>query len=105
MQLSTGLGRFDIRAFSRWMCFSRAVATPQPAHSGHRRGAFGFLNFITIALTVLTAAAMNLQADEPILQVGLAEVEITPPLGFPMAGYYHERLATATHDPLWSTLR
>src|SRR5262249_31792714 len=39
------------------------------------------------------------RADEP-LQVGVAEVEITPPKGFPMAGYYHERLATGTKDPL-----
>lgn len=38
-------------------------------------------------------------ADGP-LQVGVAEVEITPPKGFPMAGYYHERLATGTKDPL-----
>lgn len=36
------------------------------------------------------------------LHVGVAQVEITPPLGFPMAGYYHERLATGTIDPLWA---
>lgn len=34
------------------------------------------------------------------LLVGVAETEITPPLGFPMAGYYHERLAKGTRDPL-----
>lgn len=34
------------------------------------------------------------------LRVGAAEVEITPPVGFPMAGYYHERLATGAKDPL-----
>jgi neutral ceramidase len=33
-------------------------------------------------------------------RVGVAETEITPPLGFPMAGYYFERLAAGTHDPL-----
>lgn len=38
-------------------------------------------------------------AAEPLL-VGTAEVDITPPLGFPMAGYYHERLAEGTIDPL-----
>ncbi len=38
-------------------------------------------------------------AAEP-LQVGVAEADITPPEGFPMAGYYHERLATGTIDPL-----
>lgn len=36
----------------------------------------------------------------PPLEVGMAEVEITPPLGYPMAGYYHERLATGKKDPL-----
>ncbi len=34
------------------------------------------------------------------LRVGVAEVDITPPLGFPMAGYYFERLAEGTIDPL-----
>jgi len=34
------------------------------------------------------------------LRVGVAEVAITPPIGFPIAGYYHERRATATRDPL-----
>lgn len=38
-------------------------------------------------------------ADER-LHVGVAEVNITPPKRFPMAGYYHERLATGTRDPL-----
>jgi hypothetical protein len=34
------------------------------------------------------------------LQVGAAAVDITPPLGSRMAGYFNERLATGTHDPL-----
>lgn len=34
------------------------------------------------------------------LRVGLAETDITPPVGFPMAGYYHERLAEGALDPL-----
>ena len=34
------------------------------------------------------------------LRVGLAEADITPPAGFPMAGYYHERLADGMIDPL-----
>jgi hypothetical protein len=38
-------------------------------------------------------------AGQP-LQVGFAEADITPPMGFPMAGYYHERLADGTIDPL-----
>lgn len=34
------------------------------------------------------------------LRVGVAEVDITPPPGAPMAGYYTNREATGTHDPL-----
>ena len=34
------------------------------------------------------------------LRVGVAEVDITPPVGFPMAGYYHERLADGSLDSL-----
>ena len=50
--------------------------------------------FMLICLLPIT-----ISAAEP-LRVGLAEVDITPPVGFPMAGYYHERLATGTKDPL-----
>lgn len=39
-------------------------------------------------------------AAEGPLRVGLAEADITPPVGFPMAGYYHERLAEGAIDPL-----
>ena len=35
-------------------------------------------------------------------QVGVATVDITPPLGIPMAGYYHERGADGVLDPLFS---
>lgn len=34
------------------------------------------------------------------LRVGVSETDITPPNGFPIAGYYHERLAEGTIDPL-----
>jgi hypothetical protein len=37
---------------------------------------------------------------EAPLMVGLAVRDITPPLGYRLAGYYYERLATAVHDPL-----
>ncbi len=36
------------------------------------------------------------------LRVGVARVEITPPLGIPMAGYYHARGADGVNDPLYS---
>jgi hypothetical protein len=34
------------------------------------------------------------------LEAGVAVVDITPPKGYRMAGYYAERLNTGTHDPL-----
>jgi neutral ceramidase len=47
-----------------------------------------FLLFGTVA-----ASAQN-------LRIGIAAVDITPPVGAPMAGYYTNRVATGTHDPL-----
>jgi neutral ceramidase len=40
------------------------------------------------------------QTSDMRLEVGIAEREITPPAGYPMAGYYHERLAQGQLDPL-----
>ena len=63
--------------------------------SGWFRNATRILaNSATYFVLVISATAA-----EP-LRIGLAEADITPPTGFPMAGYYHERLATATRDPL-----
>ncbi|HWH69866.1 MAG TPA: hypothetical protein VNT26_10795 [Candidatus Sulfotelmatobacter sp.] len=39
-------------------------------------------------------------ASSAALQAGAAEVDITPPTGYRMAGYFDERLATGVHDPL-----
>ena len=61
----------------------------------HRRIATLFL--LAGLLNLLTACPGP--AAEPI-RIGVAETEITPPEGFPMAGYYHERLAAGTRDPL-----
>jgi neutral ceramidase len=44
------------------------------------------------------APALRLYAEE--LQAGVAVVDITPPAGYRMAGYFNERLNTGTHDPL-----
>jgi hypothetical protein len=50
-----------------------------------------------VAQPVVSPAA---SATGDALRVGMAEVDITPPVGFPMAGYYHERLADGAIDPL-----
>jgi hypothetical protein len=39
-------------------------------------------------------------AQEVPLQVGLAEIDITPPAGYRMDGYFYERLNTGQRDPL-----
>lgn len=37
-----------------------------------------------------------------MLQAGFAKVEITPPLGSPIIGYFHPRYAAGVRDPLWA---
>jgi hypothetical protein len=54
---------------------------------------------LLLAALLGLAPARPVSAQEP-LRVGVAEAGITPPTKFPMAGYYGERLATGTHDPL-----
>ncbi len=51
---------------------------------------------------LLTTVSLPLFADDAsqAIHVGVAEIDITPPEGFPMAGYYHERLADGVIDPL-----
>ena len=49
---------------------------------------------------ILFALIVPLRAAE--LRVGVASVDVTPPKGTPMAGYYHERGAEGTHDPLYA---
>ena len=52
-------------------------------------------------LMICLGFGLNCRAvAEDAVRVGLAEADITPPVGFPMAGYYHERLAEGTIDPL-----
>jgi neutral ceramidase len=34
------------------------------------------------------------------LEAGVAVVDITPPTGYRLSGYFHERASTGTHDPL-----
>ncbi len=51
-------------------------------------------------LTLIMAVPGPAFADE--LRVGAASVDITPPVGTPMAGYYAERLSKGVHDPLFA---
>ena len=53
-----------------------------------------------VLLFVSQAASLIAFGSDGSLRVGVAEADITPPVGFPMAGYYHERLAEGEIDPL-----
>jgi len=50
-----------------------------------------------VAWLVCVVFPIAIQAET---RVGVAEADITPPLGFPIAGYYFERPAAGVHDPL-----
>jgi neutral ceramidase len=60
-----------------------------------RRIAFG-----AVLLVLVVVDSTSAQSAKG-LQVGFAKVDITPTFPTPMAGYYHARLSTETHDPLW----
>lgn len=55
--------------------------------------------FRAVACLVLASLAAFAAAAEP-LAVGVGVAEITPPLGYPMSGYFFARGATGTLDPL-----
>ncbi len=60
---------------------------------------------LTLSLSALACAGLFgaqalAQAPTEPLKVGVAVLEITPPAGYRMSGYFRERLATGTHDPL-----
>jgi hypothetical protein len=61
------------------------------------------LHLITLSLALGTLAlpAPARGAEAPVIRVGLAQADITPPVGIPLAGYYHERGATGILDPLF----
>lgn len=51
-----------------------------------------------LLIFVLVLAGFHLHAQQ--LRLGVAEVDITPPVGAPLAGYYYNRDAIGVHDPL-----
>src|SRR5436309_15529055 len=61
--------------------------------------AMNMCRFCGLLFAGLIALAAGAHAAEP-LKAGVAVVDITPPLGYRMAGYYNERRNTGTHDPL-----
>lgn len=61
-------------------------------------GRFFLSQFVASSFWLIISTVSCFAADA--LRVGVAEADITPPIGFPIAGYYHERLADGTVDPL-----
>src|SRR5436189_2053144 len=54
----------------------------------------------TSSLSLLFSGCEHTGPSDPGLKIGAAEIDITPPIGHRMAGYFDERLATGVHDPL-----
>jgi len=51
-----------------------------------------------VCLLGISGPALFAQSNE--LTAGVAAVDITPPVGYRMSGYFNERLSTGVHDPL-----
>ena len=55
----------------------------------------------TAVLVALAAAALILPPPATAeLTAGIAVIDITPPIGYRMSGYFRERLSTGTANPL-----
>src|ERR1700750_2051936 len=52
------------------------------------------------SVAVLLLSGLAGVAAAQSLRLGVAETDITPPIGSPMAGYYNNREATGAHDPI-----
>lgn len=74
----------------------RPWTIPSPTMAYCRR----MLRTLVIGLAALVALTGDALAQSAPLGVGLAEIEITPPAGYRMDGYFAERLSTGTRDPL-----
>ena len=57
------------------------------------RAAWFRRTMLLASLLVLSLPAGVVSAADAVFQAAAAQVDITPPEGYPMAGYYHERLS------------
>lgn len=58
-----------------------------------------FVKLLVLGLCIPATPSASAQPNLP-LKAGVAEIDITPPVGHRLAGYFNERFATGTHDPL-----
>ncbi|MBL7189938.1 MAG: hypothetical protein ISS70_26710 [Phycisphaerae bacterium] len=55
---------------------------------------------IRISATLVVVSIFLSGADAVEMTAGVAVIDITPPLGYRMSGYFRERLSTGTSNPL-----
>ncbi len=81
---------------------------PKPANSStaqalpYSRRPTSRIARVLLFLALFTLLPHTHAATDGALSAGVAAVDITPPLGAPMAGYYHARGADGVLDPLFS---
>jgi len=56
----------------------------------------------SLTLTLVLFALAAVDARGATLEAGFGTADITPPVGFRLSGYFHERLSTGTHDRLFA---
>lgn len=59
----------------------------------------GCVSFLSVLLGAICPLAGLGEAAEPV-RVGFAAVDVTPPIGYRMSGYFYERFSTGVHNPL-----
>ena len=62
--------------------------------------AIGVVHWLVCLAAAPLAGMGRARAAEPSISAGVAVVDITPPIGYRMEGYFSERPSTGTHDPL-----
>jgi neutral ceramidase len=75
----------------------------RPQRNNTMRNASLRIRFLLVPLVAFWVSfAANAQESKPPseLTIGVAAVDITPPIGYRMCGYFFERPSTGTHDPL-----
>ena len=55
---------------------------------------------IPILFAITDSALAQNSGRDAVLRVGMAQQDITPPIGMRLCGTFKERLSTGTHDPL-----
>jgi neutral ceramidase len=52
------------------------------------------------SVIAIALISLSLAAKGETWRAGVAETDITPPIGYRVAGYFYERISTGVHDPL-----